>query len=150
MSNWCRYEALYSRWSMLVDIDSRVFVICMMTSSMETFSALLALCTGNSPVSGWFSAQRPVTRSFHVFFDLRLNKRLSQQSWGWWFKTLSRSLWRHCNGVVMFWIKYICTTAITRLLSILPYVSNWIVNKVAINNFNPNQVMTVNRLYSVG
>ena len=30
-------------------------------------------------------AQRPVTRSFAVFFDLRLNKRLSKQSWGWWF-----------------------------------------------------------------
>ena len=31
------------------------------------------------------------------FFDLRLNKRLRKQSWGWWFKTLSRPLWRHCN-----------------------------------------------------
>ena len=39
---------------------------------METFSALLALCAGNSPVSGEFPAQRPVTRSFDVFFDLRL------------------------------------------------------------------------------
>ena len=47
---------------------------------METFSALLAFCVGNSPVS-----QRPVTRSFDVFFDLRPNKRLSKQSWGWWF-----------------------------------------------------------------
>ena len=34
---------------------------------------------------------------FHVFFDLRLNKPLSKQSWGWWFETLSRPLWRHCN-----------------------------------------------------
>ena len=41
--------------------------------------------------------QRPVTRSFDVFFDLRLNKRLSKQSWGWWFETLSRPLWRQCN-----------------------------------------------------
>ena len=38
---------------------------------METFSALLALCAGNSPVSGEFPAQRPVTRSFDVFFDRR-------------------------------------------------------------------------------
>ena len=44
---------------------------------METFSALLAICAGNSPVPGEFLAQRPVTRSFDVFFDLRLNKRLS-------------------------------------------------------------------------
>ena len=42
-------------------------------------------------------AQRPVTRSFDVFFDLRLNKRLSKQSWGWWFETPSCPLWRHCN-----------------------------------------------------
>ena len=43
---------------------------------METFSALLAICAGNSPVTGEFPTQRPVTRSFDVFFDLRLNKRL--------------------------------------------------------------------------
>ena len=46
---------------------------------METFSALLALCEGNSPVTGEFPSQRPVTRSFDVFFKLRLNKRLSKQ-----------------------------------------------------------------------
>ena len=40
---------------------------------METFSALLAICAGNSPVTGEFPAQRPVTWSFDVFFDLRLN-----------------------------------------------------------------------------
>ena len=39
----------------------------------------------------------PVTWSFDVFFDLRLNKRLSKQSWGWWFETLSRPFWSHCN-----------------------------------------------------
>ena len=64
---------------------------------MKTFSALLALCVGNSPVTGEFPSQRPVTQSFDVFFDLRLNKRLSKQSWGWWFETPSCSLWRHCN-----------------------------------------------------
>ena len=64
---------------------------------METFSALLAICAGNSPIPGEFPAQRPVTRSFDVFFDLRLKKQLSKQSWGWWFETLSRPLWRHPN-----------------------------------------------------
>ena len=53
---------------------------------METFSALLAICAGNSPVSGEFPAQRPVTRSFDVFFDLCPNKRLSEHSWGWWLR----------------------------------------------------------------
>ena len=46
---------------------------------------------------GEFPTQRPVTRSFDVFFDLRLYKRLSKQPWGWWFETPSWSLWRHCN-----------------------------------------------------
>ena len=64
---------------------------------METFSALLALCAGNSPVLGEFPAQRPVTLSFDVSFDLRVSKRLSKHSWGWWSGTQSSSLWRHCN-----------------------------------------------------
>ena len=66
---------------------------------METFSALLALCAGNSPVTDEFPLQRPLTRSFDVFFDLRLSKRLSKHSWDWWFETLSRPLLRHCNGI---------------------------------------------------
>ena len=64
---------------------------------MGTFSALLAICVGNTRVPGEFQTQRPVTRSFDGFFDLRLNKRLSKQCWGWWFETLSCPLWRHCN-----------------------------------------------------
>ena len=41
---------------------------------METFSALLALCAGNSPITGKFPAHMPVTRGFDIFFDLRLNQ----------------------------------------------------------------------------
>ena len=65
---------------------------------METFSALLAICAGNSPVTGEYPTQRPVTRNFDVYIDLRLYKRLNKQSWGWWFERLSCPLWRHCNG----------------------------------------------------
>ena len=65
---------------------------------METFSALLALCEGNSPVPGEFPSQRPVMRSFDVFFDLRLNKWFNKQSRLRWFETPSCSLWRHCNA----------------------------------------------------
>ena len=64
---------------------------------MEIFSLLLAICAGNSPVPCEFPTQRPVTRSFDVFFDLCLNKRVRKQSWGWWFEMLSRPLWHHCN-----------------------------------------------------
>ena len=69
---------------------------------MEKFSALLAICAGNSPVPGEFPTQRPVTRSFDVFFDLRLNKRLSKQWWGWWFETPSCPLRRHRNAMSFF------------------------------------------------
>ena len=65
---------------------------------METFSAF---CAGNSPVTGEFPAQRPVTRNFDVFFDLRLNKPLGKQSWGWWFEMPWCSLWRHCDDKVL-------------------------------------------------
>ena len=64
---------------------------------MGTFSALLALCAANSPVIGEFPAQKPVTRSLDVFFDLRPNKRSSKQSSGWWFETPLCSLSRNCN-----------------------------------------------------
>ena len=66
---------------------------------METFSVLLAICAGNSPVPGEFPTQRPVALNFDVYFDLHPNKRLSKQSWCWWFETPSRPLWRHRNDI---------------------------------------------------
>ena len=68
-----------------------------MTSSKWKFSALLAICARNSPVPGEFPAQRPVTRSFYIFFDLQPNKQLSKKLWCWWFETPSCPLWRHPN-----------------------------------------------------
>ena len=65
---------------------------------METFSALLAICAGTSrSLVKSPHTERPVTRSFDAFFELRLNKRLSKESRGCWFETPSRPLWRHCN-----------------------------------------------------
>ena len=69
---------------------------------METCSALQAFCAGNSPVTGEFPSQRPVTQSFDVFFDLRLTKRLSKKSRRRWFETPSRAVvtslwWTHNN-----------------------------------------------------
>ena len=74
-----------------IDIGTDV-VRCLLSSKpqhslwrhkMETFTALLALCAGNSPVTGEIPSQRPVTRRFDVFFHLRL-----KQSWRRWFETL--------------------------------------------------------------
>ena len=68
-----------------------------MTSSNGNISALLALYAANAPVTGGFPSQRPVMQSCDVFFYLCLNKRLSKQTWGWWFETQWRLLWYHCN-----------------------------------------------------
>ena len=91
---------------------------------METFFALLAICAGNSPVTSEFPTQRPVTRSFDVFFDLRLNIWLSKQSWGWWFETPLRS-WRHCNE--SYGIVWICTQVCYALFG-LNYINMCVYN----------------------
>ena len=69
----------------------------MMTSSNATIFYVMALCDGNPPATDGFPSQRPVKRSFDVFFDLHQNKRLSKHSRRRWFEMPSRSLYRHCN-----------------------------------------------------
>ena len=99
------FHLMTSSWLFIVampPLSCLLSSLCLGTSSwwrhpMETFSASLALCAGNSPVTGEFPSQRPVTRSFDVFFDRGLNKRLSKQSRNWWFETPSCLLWRHRN-----------------------------------------------------
>ena len=85
-------------FGLIVLLKCHILVQSLWRHQMETFAALLAICAGNSPVPGEFPAQRPVTRSFDAFFDLRLNKRLREQLWGRWFETLSHPLWRHFIG----------------------------------------------------
>ena len=107
-----RYKLKYNRYMVLnYGISCHPLYKIWWRHQMETFSALLAICAGNSPVTGEFPAQRPVTRSIDVFFDLHLNKRLNNQSWGWWFETLSRPWWHHHNVketvpvIWNFWLK---------------------------------------------
>ena len=69
----------------------------MITSSNGNIFRVTGPLCGEFTGPGEFPTQRPVTRSFDVYFDLRLNKRLSKQPWSWWFETLSWSLWRQCN-----------------------------------------------------
>ena len=71
---------------------------------METFSTLLTLSAENSRVTREFSSQRPVTRSFDIFFGL--NKRLSTQTIHRWFETKSRWLWRHWNVFERLWLAH--------------------------------------------
>ena len=73
----------------------------MMTSSNGNIFRVTGPLCGEFAGPGEFPTQRLVTRSFDVYFDLRLNKRLCKQSWGWWFETLLCPLWRHSNVTVM-------------------------------------------------
>ena len=102
-------------WAVNKSKITQLSILSWWRHQMETFSALLAICAGNSPVPGEFPIQSPVTPSFDVFFDLRLNKRLSKQSWGWWFEMLSCPLWRHCN------VKGIILTIYTKLVAGIPH-----------------------------
>ena len=69
----------------------------MMTSSNGNIFRVTGPMCGEFTGPGEFLIQRPVLRSFDIFFDLRLNRRLSKQPWGWWFEIPSWSLWRLCN-----------------------------------------------------
>ena len=91
---WRSYGRLISTMGFPILIKRYLYIE---SSSNGNILRVNGSCAGNSPVTGVFPSQRPVTRSFNVFFDLRLNKRLSKQSWGWWFETPSRPSWRHCN-----------------------------------------------------
>ena len=72
---------------------------------METFFALLALCAGISLVTGEFSYKGQWRGVLMFSLICALKKRLFKQSWGRWFETPSRWLWRHCNGIgVVSWL----------------------------------------------
>ena len=94
---------------------------------MDTFSELMALCVGNSPVTGEFPTQRPVMHNFDVFFDLRLNKRLSKQSWAWWFETPTCSLWCHCNVLTLIWYTqhFSGVNEVANILTVYPIKCPW-------------------------
>ena len=100
-SGYCSWSAMGSELPPIYIasryMDTEFAKVTWWRHQMETFSALLALCARDSPLSSEFPSQRPATRSFDVFFYFRLNKWLSKQSTRRWFETPSRSLWHHCN-----------------------------------------------------
>ena len=96
---WCRFRGSESWVSSPSTAVSALFLQIVLRSrgsdddvswwrhQIETFSALLALCAGNSPVTGKFPSQRPLTQSFDVFCDLHLNNQLRKQTRRRWVKT---------------------------------------------------------------
>ena len=85
-----------SHWWNCKETIQKLIIVMMTSSNGNIFRVTGHLC-GEFTGTGEFPAQRPLTRSFGAFFDLRLNKRLNQQPWGWWFETPAWSLWRHPN-----------------------------------------------------
>ena len=77
---------------MVLTMQDKQILIChkMMTSSNGNIFRVTDLLCGEFTRHRWIPPQRPLTRSFDLFFDLRLNKRLSKQSMRWCFWTLSR------------------------------------------------------------
>ena len=137
-NGWASQGDMYVIWTPYPNRFIKIF--SWWRHQMETFSALLAICAGNSPVPGEFPTQRPVTRNFDVYFDLRPNKRLSKQSCGWWFETLSCSLWRHRNvgsyivDPIIMNISFIIIEIALLFHSIFPIVtSNFVINYVRFN-----------------
>ena len=70
--------------------------IVMMTSPNGNIFRVTEPLWRESTGHWWIHSQRSTMRTFPVFFDLRLNKRLRKQPRSRWFQTPSRSLWRQC------------------------------------------------------
>ena len=93
--------------SYVLKIWTVVFNFISLRTCYDIFRVTGHLC-GEFTGLRWIPRTKPMMRSVDVFFDLRLNKRLSRQSWGWWFERLSRPLWRQCNETM-----YVCMHAFT-------------------------------------
>ena len=97
---WMTCEALYRHYTKnsLSDCTIHIWDICMMTSSNGNIFRVTGHLCGEFTGHRWIPCTKAVTRSFDAFFDLRPNKQLSKQWWGWWSETPSCPLWRHRNG----------------------------------------------------
>ena len=93
----CTWVMYYIFTSGQLGIDSWL----MMTSSNGNIFRVTGHLCGEISGHRWIPHTKASDGSLVVFFDLRLNKRLNKQSWGWCFETLSRPLWRHSNVIIM-------------------------------------------------
>ena len=117
-------------------------VYFMMTSSNGNIFRVTGPLCGEFTGPGDFPTQRPVTRSFDVFFDLCLNKRLRNQPWGWWFETPSWPLWRQCNAGYFrephwfsMWLLEIFRVTLTDMLTYTTFLGLDIIRVTPTGNF---------------
>ena len=108
---------IHKRYSYSTNLQRTwLVVIHMMFAMMTSSNGNIFRVTG--PLCGEFTGHRSIpltkamTRSFYVFFDLRLNTQLSKQSRRRRFDTLSRSLWRHCNIMCYTGYEYIYSASL--------------------------------------
>ena len=126
-TSMCSYDVIVMLYFCYASAGTTAAMLYMMTSSNGNIFRVTAPLCGEFTGPGEFPTQRPVTRSFDVFFDLCLNKRLSKQPCGWWFETPSWSLWRQCNG---FFFLSVLTTKTNNVLGVnLKKRSSGITNK---------------------
>ena len=78
--------------------NNAAFSVYMMTSSNGNILRVTGPLCGEFTGHRWILRTKARKQKFDVFFDLHMKKRLSKQSWGWWFETQLRSLWCHCNA----------------------------------------------------
>ena len=102
MSKWHPCFSVFCR-----DIRLRYHDMSMMTSSNGNIFRVTGHLCGEFTGHRWIPLTKASDAEFDVFFDLRRNKRLSKQSWGWWFETLSRPIWRPSNGKLFYTCLYV-------------------------------------------
>ena len=96
--NWGTVSIFVSTWDVHPNLLDLIFIgndLDMMTSSSGNIFRVTGLLCGEFTGHRRISSQKASNADFDALFDLRLFKRLSKQSWGWWFETPSRPLWRH-------------------------------------------------------
>ena len=74
----------------------------MMTSSNGSIFRVTGHLCGEFTGHRWIPLTKLSDAELRCSLDLRLNKQLKKQSWGWWFETPSRLSWRHCNVIVAY------------------------------------------------
>ena len=98
----------------------------MMTSSNGNIFRVTGHLCGEFTGHRWIPRTKASDAELWCFFYLRLNKRLSKQSWGWWFETPSRPLWRHSNVLHGFvWAIYTCSSELLHRHSSNRMISPW-------------------------
>ena len=96
---WISNNIYTNRWHVMSHPCTQQFNGGMMTSSNGNIFRVTGPLCGEFTGHWWIPLTKASDTELWCFLLSCLNKRLSKQSWGWWFDTTSRALWRHCIGL---------------------------------------------------